>query len=224
MNIPVMSDHLICPFCGRTQFSHEPDEISADMCFTPCEFCGKFFWYAVTVERKYTPYTTPDTPVKPFAPDDDQQPEPANEPDVPAMESASESPAATQPPMTDYEAYQLRWMLEHGHSLTELIRALQKHSEDAEQMPLEQLFREWAFDSGFGGEIWSCEKEWEDCEANRPSLLDLALQEHLAYRSEVLEKSPLETFYQEWLSKDLEGYDKMRQMVIEMVKGCVENG
>ena len=46
-------EELICPYCGEVQYTHEPDEISADMCFTECEHCGKNFWYSVTVTRTY---------------------------------------------------------------------------------------------------------------------------------------------------------------------------
>ena len=44
---------LICPHCGKVQETHEPDQISADMCWTQCEKCGKDFWYSVDVTREY---------------------------------------------------------------------------------------------------------------------------------------------------------------------------
>ena len=44
---------LICPYCGREQYTHEPDDISALMCLTSCEHCGKDFWYSVNVTREY---------------------------------------------------------------------------------------------------------------------------------------------------------------------------
>ena len=40
---------LVCPYCGREQYTHEPDDISALMCYTECEHCGRNFWYSVTV-------------------------------------------------------------------------------------------------------------------------------------------------------------------------------
>ena len=49
-------DKLICPHCGQEQHTHEPDDISSDMCLTECENCGKEFWYAVMVTRSYMPY------------------------------------------------------------------------------------------------------------------------------------------------------------------------
>lgn len=48
-----MDDKLICPYCGGEQYTHEPDDISALMCLTECEHCGRSFWYSVTVTREY---------------------------------------------------------------------------------------------------------------------------------------------------------------------------
>lgn len=53
-----MGETLICPYCGQEQYGHEPDEITAFMCSTQCEHCGKMFWYSVTVTREY--YSTKD--------------------------------------------------------------------------------------------------------------------------------------------------------------------
>ena len=49
-----MSENLICPYCGAVQGTHEPDDISADICWTQCEKCGKDFWYSVEVTRGYS--------------------------------------------------------------------------------------------------------------------------------------------------------------------------
>lgn len=38
-----MGETLICPYCGQEQYGHEPDEITAFMCSTQCEHCGKMF-------------------------------------------------------------------------------------------------------------------------------------------------------------------------------------
>lgn len=48
------SEVLTCPYCGQEQLCHEPDEISAHLCYTECENCGKSFWYSVTVIRMYS--------------------------------------------------------------------------------------------------------------------------------------------------------------------------
>lgn len=47
------NENLICPYCGRVQDCHEPDDISALMCLTECEYCEKPFWYSVSVTREY---------------------------------------------------------------------------------------------------------------------------------------------------------------------------
>ena len=49
-------DLLTCPYCGREQYTHEPDDISASCCSTECEECGKTFWYSVDVTREYYSY------------------------------------------------------------------------------------------------------------------------------------------------------------------------
>lgn len=36
-----MNEDLICPYCRAIQETHEPDQISADMCWTECESCGE---------------------------------------------------------------------------------------------------------------------------------------------------------------------------------------
>ena len=36
-----MNEDLICPYCGAIQETYEPDQISADMCWTQCENAGK---------------------------------------------------------------------------------------------------------------------------------------------------------------------------------------
>ncbi len=48
-----MDEELKCPYCGQTQYGHDPDEISAYSCLTECEHCGKSFWYSVNVTRSY---------------------------------------------------------------------------------------------------------------------------------------------------------------------------
>lgn len=48
-----MNEDLICPYCRAIQETYEPDQISADMCWTQCEKCGKDFWYSVSVTRDY---------------------------------------------------------------------------------------------------------------------------------------------------------------------------
>ena len=68
--------------------------------------------------------------------------------------------------MSDYEKFRLQWMLDHGHSLRELMEELQSlqydDPEDSDRIstPIQELFQEWEQDRGFGSEIWPCEAEW----------------------------------------------------------------
>ena len=72
--------------------------------------------------------------------------------------------------MTDYQKYQLQWMIDHGYGLNDLmqeLRALQYDDpEDSDRIsaPTTELFCEWESDRGFGSEIWACEEEWKNCE------------------------------------------------------------
>ncbi len=77
--------------------------------------------------------------------------------------------------MTDYEKYQLKWMIDHGYSLKDLMNELSsfqyEYPEDTERIatPIDQLFAEWEADVGFGSEIWACKEEWRDCEMVKPA-------------------------------------------------------
>lgn len=66
--------------------------------------------------------------------------------------------------MSGYERFKLQWMISHGHSLSDLMRRLQTLQYDDPEVPVVKLFSEWEADVGFGGEIWPCEAEWEECE------------------------------------------------------------
>ncbi len=74
--------------------------------------------------------------------------------------------------MTDYEKYQLQWMIEHNHSLSELINELKKvqyadpEDSDVTSAPITEIFEAWEQNSGFGGEVWACEEEYQSCEGN----------------------------------------------------------
>ena len=81
--------------------------------------------------------------------------------------------------MTQYERYQLQWMLNHDHSLTELLdEMLATQTNEKGEIEFDgdvvELFNEWEFSHGFGGEVWVCEKEWKKCEAQAdpPELAD----------------------------------------------------
>ena len=69
--------------------------------------------------------------------------------------------------MTNYEKYQLDWMIEHGFSISDLINSLSELGYDSEpNVTVENLFYEWMSNTGFNGEIWACKDEWEDYEGS----------------------------------------------------------
>lgn len=55
-------------------------------------------------------------------------------------------------------------------NLIEELQNLQyEDPEDSDRIstPVEELFDEWETDIGFGGSIWACRKEWEECEGSK---------------------------------------------------------
>nr|DAO66595.1 MAG TPA: hypothetical protein [Caudoviricetes sp.] len=67
--------------------------------------------------------------------------------------------------LTNYERYQLEWMIEHNHSIGELLSLLLEEQQENPENTLIENFNNWEFETGFaGGEIWACKDEWEDYE------------------------------------------------------------
>ena len=67
--------------------------------------------------------------------------------------------------LTPYEKYQLQWLIDHGHSLSDLINQLDEYRKNADEnneMSIREIFSEWEFDIGFNGEIYVCEDEYYD--------------------------------------------------------------
>ena len=48
-------DYLVCPYCGKPQYCHEPEDFTEYVCTTECEHCGREIIYSVEVVRKYYP-------------------------------------------------------------------------------------------------------------------------------------------------------------------------
>lgn len=69
-----------------------------------------------------------------------------------------------------YDKYQLDWMIEHGHSLKELMDSLTNYQysdpEDSDTIstPINDLFYAWEKESGFSGEIWASFQEFLEYE------------------------------------------------------------
>lgn len=109
--------------------------------------------------------------------------------------------------MNDYEKFQLKWMIDHGHSLRELMEELQslqyEDPEDSDRIstPITELFQEFEADTGFGSEIWPCEEEYEKGDkVNRylDELYDMVKKEN---EGKILSKSEKETYV--WLVDEI---------------------
>jgi len=72
--------------------------------------------------------------------------------------------------MTAYQKYQLQWMIDHDCSLDDLIAGMTQYQVDCKEFGrVDEIFNEWVYNVGFGGqygsgEIWACYDEWKDCE------------------------------------------------------------
>lgn len=67
--------------------------------------------------------------------------------------------------MGEYERYRLNWMIEHGHTLPQLIRQLNRLQEECEEgTSVEELWKMWEEEYGFDGELWVCYEEWAQAE------------------------------------------------------------
>lgn len=75
---------------------------------------------------------------------------------------------------TDYQNYQLQWMRDHAYSLEHLMMSLEKYRQNTFGLTIPELFEEWEFNQGFDGEIWVCEDEFNDCEAQENQKQDVA--------------------------------------------------
>jgi len=81
--------------------------------------------------------------------------------------STSKSPACEEDPsqVVAYERFRLQWMLDHGYTLTDLIRGLEAlRAEGAGKDGIHELFSEWERSCGFGSALWPCYREYLACE------------------------------------------------------------
>ena len=74
--------------------------------------------------------------------------------------------------MTKYESYQLQWMIDHNHSLSEMIKIIGNiANEELSQggscqnaLIIDEAFSIFEAEQGFPGhEIWASENEFNDC-------------------------------------------------------------
>lgn len=122
--------------------------------------------------------------------------------------------------MSDYEKFQLQWMIDHEHSLRELMEELERvqyddHENDVRMStPITELFAEWEADRGFGSEIWPCEEEYESCKAVErylDELYDLVKREN---KGEVLPESEKQMYV--WLVDEIHRRDGDIQFGVEI--------
>ena len=75
--------------------------------------------------------------------------------------------------MTNYEKYQLQWMIDHNVSLDDLIEEMQDVATDDIRYwdtlhpydVIQDSFSAVIYDTGFaGGQMFACEREWQECE------------------------------------------------------------
>lgn len=85
--------------------------------------------------------------------------------------------------LTDYERYQLEWMIEHGHSLKEFVQGLDRVDLDGIDS-LEEAYAIWENDYGFGGEVFSNERKFK--EEDLPAIM--RKPEHETEMGRILEK------------------------------------
>lgn len=109
--------------------------------------------------------------------------------------------------MNDYEKFQLKWMIDHDHSLRELMEELQslqyEDPEDSDRIssPITELFQEWEADMGFGSEIWPCEEEYEKGDKVNRYLDELYEMVKKENDGKILSKSEKETYV--WLVDEI---------------------
>lgn len=109
--------------------------------------------------------------------------------------------------MSDYEKFQLQWMIDHGHSLRELLEELERVQYDDPEndahisTPVTELFVEWERDRGFGSEIWPCEAEYKSREAVERYLEELMGLVKRENEGEVLPESEKQMYV--WLVDEI---------------------
>lgn len=69
-----------------------------------------------------------------------------------------------------YERYKLQWMIEHKKTLEQLISALQTQMTDGAETTYE-AYDGFQMDQGFAGELWVCEQEFRETEAQNDNVM-----------------------------------------------------
>lgn len=59
-----------------------------------------------------------------------------------------------------YAKYQLRWMIDHDYSISDIIERLSDMEAEESHEGVGAMFQEWSYDTGFDGELWVCYEEF----------------------------------------------------------------
>ena len=88
-----------------------------------------------------------------------------------------------------YERYKLDWLLKHGYTLTDLMNELDKCQEENPDDSVSQLFVDWEYGFGFGGEVWACYQEFLENEYQDILYMMhlLSVEESVEYRKDIEE-------------------------------------
>ena len=62
--------------------------------------------------------------------------------------------------LSEYQKYQLEWMICHDCSIDDLIWELTQAQKDNPNSTIEELYNHWEQNRGFEGSMWACQNEW----------------------------------------------------------------
>lgn len=81
-----------------------------------------------------------------------------------------------------YERYKLQWMLDHNHTLSELLDILQSCMDETGD--INNAFNTFECDTGFRSELWACEDEFLETEWENDDYMQrlLAGDEYAIYK------------------------------------------
>lgn len=105
-----------------------------------------------------------------------------------------------------YAKYQLYWMIEHGHSIKELMQAVNDYDHEYADDTLMDRFEQWDEEEGFKGSLWVCMDEFLGAE-----------YQDKAYMRGIL----TDTEYAAYLDDIGEGYADFAECVTLINTACV---
>lgn len=144
--------------------------------------------------------------------------------------------------MTEYQKFQLQWMIDHNHSIDELIDELDRCQYDwaDDNESIKSIFNAWEYDIGFGGELWPCEDEWkhsedseekidyrladalDECDAVVLNIEGLGKSKHLYKTNKLFRKEVAEKFNYYWFKYLNEGGDVKFECVLDALSSTYD--